>query len=128
LYQSEEFYQFVRAYTDYHLPDTADPDTAFAPVCLALLDSPRGKLLIRKVWIGRDKFGRAGNFFTHMLLNLPDDFTARDAIRLANAPFWSSHDVSEAEQPTRLALLAPEDLAPGTQQFRFKKVQNELAA
>src|SRR5215470_12118346 len=107
--QSEAFYRFVEGLATYTLPDGVDPYTKQSPICLALIHSPvYGKLLLRKVYVGRDGFGRSGNFFTHLLVNLPENFTAREAIELWEADFWQSQDLPEETRPVRLLPLSLE--------------------
>src|SRR5205807_60147 len=92
-------YRDIDLHLHYRLPDGVNPfmiPPEEAPVSLALIQSPFGKLLVHKVYLGRDGVGRPGNFFTHMLVGLPEDFSARDAISLWKSPIWQTHDVPEA--------------------------------
>ncbi len=120
--------QFIQHYASYRLPNDFDPDTMQAPECLALLDTPFGKCLLHKVYIGKDAFGRSGNFFTHLLLNLPENFTARDAIHFWKSPFWKDHDIPEREQSTELPSLTLSDLSRfhAQQNFNFAQAHDQL--
>ena len=64
------------------------------------------RLLIRKVYIGRDAVGRPGVYFTHLITGFPDDFTARDAIRLWHCPkLWAETDRSISAGDTYLPTI-----------------------
>lgn len=79
----------------YRLPIGYDDDTIAeqSPIRLALLESVSGRCLVRSVPAGRDPTTqRSGNFFSHVLTGLPEDFTASDAASLIHAPFWVQGD------------------------------------
>ena len=129
--QSWDFYQFIKSLAVYQLPVNVDPDTVNAPVCLALVNSFEGtRLLIHKTHVPRDRFGRSGNYFTHMLFDLPESFTARDAIRLWNAKLWQTHDVPDpgTGESVHLEQLTIKDLqkAQQKQSFNFSEIQDRL--
>src|SRR5947209_8554772 len=77
---SERFRSF-RAHLNYYLPQGADPYTATigtSPVCLAFIDpgnesnkNPDDKrnkhIVMRKVYTGKDAYGRPGVYFAHLL-------------------------------------------------------------
>lgn len=121
----------IANFASYQLPDDINPtdflDTMNAPVSLTLINSsPHGKILAHKVYCGSDGFGRPGNFFTHMLVGLPEDFSAREAIRLWKSPIWQTHDVSEGIQPVQLPPLSRESLEAAEQAFDFYTIEDAL--
>lgn len=80
-----ERYRAFDPYLRYTLPTGVNAYTLAvdkAPVSLALLDTSQGRILLQRVYTGKDLIGRAGAFFCHLLTDLPDDFTAREAISL----------------------------------------------
>ncbi len=109
-------------YAGYKPPDSVAPTAeaiATAPLRLALIESPDlGRILLHSAYVGREGTGtRFGNFFTHLILNLPHTVTARDAARLWGSPFWQnrdgdlSKDLPEANLPCGEALgLDPKQL------------------
>ena len=87
--------QNLDQYLRYVLPNGADDfDTESAPRSLALLKTSDGeRILVNKIYTGRDKLGRPGAFFAHLLAPLPHDFTTKDAFLLWRSGFWRSSDV-----------------------------------
>jgi len=98
-------------YLRYTLPDGADRfNPSSAPICLSLLQSVDGeRILLNKTYTGRDGQGRPGAFFVHLLANLPNNFTVRDAFLLWQSKFWESSDKSIGSdlylKPTSLNTL-----------------------
>jgi hypothetical protein len=92
----------------YYLPQGATPyntTPAEAPVCMVFTRSGGEKLLAHKAYVGKDPIGRPGNFFVHLLAGLPEDFTARQAIRL-----WGVFDLwrrAEGDLDQRTLELDP---------------------
>ena len=86
--------QNLDQYLRYNLPDGADrfnPENA--PHSLALLQTSDGeRILVNKIYQGRDGVGRPGAFFAHLLAPLPKDFTTKDAFLLWRSGFWRSSD------------------------------------
>ena len=86
--------QNLDQYLRYDLPDGADrfnPENA--PHSLALLQTSDGeRILVNKIYQGRDGVGRPGAFFAHLLAPLPHDFTTNDAFLLWRSGFWRSSD------------------------------------
>jgi hypothetical protein len=119
-------YSLIRTYADYQLPDGIDSDVIDSPISLAMVSTSYGKILLHKVSLPKDRFGRSGNFFAHFLFGLPDYFSARDAIRLWKSPFWQVSDVPEHEQSTQLALLSLDDIEQKELEFDFAEIQNHL--
>jgi hypothetical protein len=81
----------VNPYLKYDLPEGMSAYTlnlADAPVDLTLADTGKERILLQRVYAGKDHYGRPGNFFIHALAGLPQSFTARDAIRLWRSSFW----------------------------------------
>jgi hypothetical protein len=88
------------AYVGYKPPDSLPPTedaVAGAPVRLALLQTPDlGRILLHSVYVGREGQGtRFGNFFSHLLLDVPPGLTAREAVRLWQSPFWQRRDADD---------------------------------
>jgi GTPase-associated protein 1, N-terminal domain type 2/GTPase-associated protein 1, middle domain len=85
------------AYVGYKPPDSiprTEDAVATAPVRLALLDTPDlGRILLHSVYVGREGEGtRGGNFFSHLLLDVPRELAAGDAIRLWRSAYWQCKD------------------------------------
>src|SRR5258707_6320113 len=85
-------------------------DARIAPVSFALLYNGTERLLVRKVFKGRDLAGRNSVFFTHLIAGLPDDFTTRDAIRLWDWPHWATSEDHKAANDTLLDPIPYADL------------------
>ena len=84
-------------YVGYSLPPTMEPTestAATAPVRLALLDTPDvGRLLCQSRYVGKDPTtGRYGNFFTHLLFDVPDELDGGRAILCWGNSFWRHSD------------------------------------
>jgi len=80
-------------YAGYALPTHVSPTAATlqrAPVRLALLRGADGqRVMCHSVYVGLDPTtGRAGNFLSHMLLDVPATLTAREAIDAWGSRFW----------------------------------------
>ncbi|MBX5456725.1 MAG: hypothetical protein IRZ31_07465 [Thermogemmatispora sp.] len=87
---SEGRLEQLRPYLRYQLP--ADTNLTSlkieeAPRALALIQSGNERLLLHKVYVGRDGAGRPGNYFVHLLAGLEPTFSADRAICL-----WRYHD------------------------------------
>lgn len=119
----------------YQLPQGADPVVAqslrhpdandglnVAPICLSLIDTGQERILVRKVYTGRDALGRPGVFFVHLLAGLPENFTATYAIQLWNSPFWQRSDVTlQDEYSTLLDQISLEHLIATIQPLSYKQ-------
>ncbi len=93
-------------YVSYRLPQGCDEDApaSESPRRLAFLDTKAGRVLVHSVTSGRDPTtGRSGNFFSHLLLDLPPGFEAGQAALLLHADFWATADQAG---PTELPDLA----------------------
>ncbi|HEY0755600.1 MAG TPA: hypothetical protein VGD98_16700 [Ktedonobacteraceae bacterium] len=78
-------------------------DARIAPISYAFISNGPERLLIRKVFKGRDLVGRNSVFFTHLIAGLPDEFTVRDAIRLWNcSELWVDSEDQKAPNDTSL--------------------------
>jgi hypothetical protein len=93
---SERLRSAVR-YAGYELPPGAQSsasDAAAAPVRLALLSGPdTGRVLCHACAAGNDpSTGRHGNFFAHMLLDLPETCDALALVRTWGSTFWRKAD------------------------------------
>ncbi|MCG8584876.1 MAG: hypothetical protein MI757_09215 [Pirellulales bacterium] len=85
------------AYAGYALPVTMQPDDntwQTAPVRLAMLDTQDvGRIVCRSVYVGKDpETGRYGNFFTHMLLDVPEDMSAGRVMQSWESLAWQGSD------------------------------------
>lgn len=85
-------------------------DARTAPVSYAFLSNGSEHLLVRKVFKGRDLAGRNSVYFTHLIAGLPDEFTARDAIRLWNSRLWVESEDGKAANDTLLNPIPYQDL------------------
>jgi hypothetical protein len=111
-------YRELKLRLGYELPRGVDGLTQTpeqSPVSLAFLKQKVGtqeyQVLLNKRFTGRDDWGRAGNFFVHVLYNLPpEEFTALDAIRRWGSEFWE-YDVPSEKLASDKAL---KPLEPGT--------------
>ena len=82
-------------------------DARIAPISYAFISNGPEHLLIRKVFKGRDLAGRNSVFFTHLIAGLPDEFTARDAIRLWDCTdIWVESEEQKAANDTQLEPVA----------------------
>lgn len=63
-----------------------------APLTLGWYDTGHERILVQRSFVGKTWDQRPGNFFSHLLCDLPTSFTARDAIRYWRAPFWKNTD------------------------------------
>jgi hypothetical protein len=84
-------------YLRYTLPigtNRLEVDPQQAPVCLAFLRGEKDeRVLVHKVYTGRDGRNRPGNYFAHLLAGLPSTFSAKDAIALWRSSSWQENDV-----------------------------------
>lgn len=124
-------YRGIAGYLRYQLPRGVNPNVVLpedAPISLALINAPDGRILVQKVYIGQDGVGRAGNYSAHLLAHLPDSFSARQAIRLWKSRLWKEHDVTEEEQPLLLPLLplAYVKKHGAKQNFHFEEIRQPL--
>jgi hypothetical protein len=63
-----------------------------APVSLALLKIGEEYILLHKAFVALTWDNRPGNFFTHVLAGLPNDFSASNAIETWESAKWSRSD------------------------------------
>jgi hypothetical protein len=86
-------------------------DASVAPVSLAFITTPEERLLIRKVFTGKDLAGRNSKFFIHLIAGLPNSFTAREAIRLWDcAELWRTSEEGLPSNQTNLPKLPYDNL------------------
>lgn len=101
----------LKPYLNYVLPKGTDPykaTTEQSPFCLvyAKTDDKTGDktddktddkyILAQKVYTGKDAYDRTGAYFIHLLSELPENFVARDAIRLwRQSSFWRYWKVAD---------------------------------
>ncbi|MEI8372633.1 MAG: hypothetical protein WCJ35_07345 [Planctomycetota bacterium] len=102
---SSETVRAAIRYASYFLPtDTVlgAETTATAPIRLALLDTPDvGRIICHSVYLGKDPLtGRYGNFFSHILLDVPPKLQAGRVIGAWKNDFWKiSDDDGETDLP-----------------------------
>lgn len=99
------------SYVGYKLPDDfppAEDAVRRAPLRLALLDTPElGRVLVHSRYVGQEGQGtRGGNFFTHLVADLPPEFSSRDAAGLWGSPFWREADGDD------IGVSLPEPVLP----------------
>ena len=84
----------MMGYTIPALPsEDLKPETA--PIRLAFLAEGEtgGRVLAQARYVGEDPAsGRLGNYFAHLLADIPDTVTARDAVRAWRSPAWVARD------------------------------------
>ncbi|HEY1351961.1 MAG TPA: hypothetical protein VGF67_20260 [Ktedonobacteraceae bacterium] len=99
-----------------------------APICLSLLDieNPEvwehtdlfqklpGRVLVNKVYVGEEGDGRPGNFFIDLLANVPDSFSACEALALWRSHFWVTSYISK--YPGYRQILEPVRLPSDVEQ------------
>ncbi|MBV9281550.1 MAG: hypothetical protein JOZ41_15835, partial [Chloroflexi bacterium] len=85
----------LEPFVKYALPANASlhrVTPASAPRTLALIAAGEERVLVNKVFVGKDDVGRAGIVFSHLVADLPEDFLAGDAIQLWRSDFWRKSD------------------------------------
>lgn len=102
-------------YLRYKVPYKADPSIKpeMAPICLAYLRTDQGEdIIVHKKYVGKDSFGRRGNFFVHLLAcgQHPGISFIDNTTSLWGAQFWKDSDTdlnrhSTTLQPTTLSKL-----------------------
>ena len=106
----------INRYLRYSLPenfDQLDTTSKKAPICLTFNRTNQGgKLLVNKVYTGGEKGERPGPnaYFIHMLVGLPETFTAKDAILLWRSSFWQT-SADALGNSTVLSAVSLEELA-----------------
>ena len=86
----------LRAMMGYSIPNISSreltPETA--PIRLAFLEDDAGdRVLVHARYVGEDPAsGRLGNYFAHLLTDLPAYVTARDAVLAWRSPSWTTSD------------------------------------
>ncbi len=121
LYETQSMrYRRIDHYLRYELPqgiNINDFDTRTAPTSFAFVFNGEERLLVRKVFKGRDAAGRNSVFFTHLIAGLPPTFTARDAIRLWYCPnLWVESEQGKPANDTRLNKISYSELQAHVQQ------------
>ena len=105
----------VLRHVGYRLPQGYDEDTPphEAPTRLALLDTDAGRLLCHSSHADRDPTtNRAGVFFTHMLLDLPESISTLAAIATWKSPEWQTRDGDLSVDLADLVRLPHGDVPP----------------
>lgn len=102
-----------------------------APVTLAFVNNGYESLLVRKVFIGKDLYGRNGNFFAHLVAGFPPEFTARDAIRLWVCPrLWVESEAGKQGNDTSLPRIPYTDIQEYVEhsqtRFHFNMIRDPL--
>src|SRR6266576_1314633 len=106
--------QNLDRYQRYSLPRDVDPaaiDPRSAPICLSLITTGQERILVHKAYTGKDAVGRYGVFFIHLLANLPEEFSALNAISLWRSRFWQVSDSTLDRRSTNLDHISAEHLA-----------------
>src|SRR5262249_548476 len=115
-------------YLIYRLPAGADLRTPAesAPLSLVLAKTPHHHILSHKKYVDRDGIGRAGNFFTHAILDPEivseqtaaiEPISARAAISLWKSPFWKTSENQAPPKDTRIESLSPQDIQQEIQKY-----------
>nr|VFK24620.1 MAG: hypothetical protein BECKMB1821G_GA0114241_100924 [Candidatus Kentron sp. MB]VFK27072.1 MAG: hypothetical protein BECKMB1821I_GA0114274_100228 [Candidatus Kentron sp. MB]VFK74916.1 MAG: hypothetical protein BECKMB1821H_GA0114242_101225 [Candidatus Kentron sp. MB] len=65
-----------------------------APTRLALFEAPNvGRITIHGVYVGQDPTtGRDGNYFSHLLCDVPDSVSAANVLQTWGSSVWQTHD------------------------------------
>ena len=89
--------------------------TETSPFCLAYVDAGGERIIVHKVYTGRDAVGRRpGAYFAHMLAELPENFSVRDAIDMWKSSFWLLSQDSLDPKSVKLPLVPPDQLVHGS--------------
>lgn len=118
-------YRKLDRYLRYDLPQgiddsTFDPSTA--PIALAFVNNGDERILVRRVFRGRDIAGRQSVYFSHLIAGLPKDFTARDAICLWHWSEWKISEEGKSAHDTYLSTIAYEQIKAGVQKSQPQNV------
>lgn len=118
--------QHLDRYQRYSLPRNVNPamiNLNTAPICLSLINTGQERILVHKVYTGKDAVGRYGAFFVHLLTDLPEGFSAFHAISLWKRPnFWKDSDQTlKDRRSTSLDRIPPEDLMQKSTYLNRKK-------
>ena len=110
---NSELYNSFKPYLNYNLPQGIDSyavDSTLdrTPISLILADTGKTRIVLQKVYKGKDKYNRPGVYFVHLLAGLPEEFLARDAIDLWKSRSWVT-EVSD-EYPVTLPPPRFDDL------------------
>jgi hypothetical protein len=131
LLQNRGRVQRLDRYLRYELPADTDRhriEPSMAPVSLALIQIEQGeRLLVHKLYTGRDRVGRPGAYFIHLLAGLPTTFSARDAIFLWKASLWKRSDASLPGGSVELPTLGVDALGGTLKHLNFTQVKEALA-
>ena len=127
-------YRRLDRFLRYELPqgvNSSEFNSRIAPISLSFVHNGDERLLIRKVFVGRDYAGRNSVFFTHLIAGLPQDFTARDAIRLWYcSDLWADSDQDKASNDTTLPTLPYSQIRAYVKQsqtsFNFAQISEQL--
>lgn len=109
-------YRQIHCHLHYNLPMGANPNTTRpeqAPVSLSFIKTDTETLVTHKVYVGKDYSGRSGNYFTHALVGLPAEWTAREVIALWRSSFWQVSDTRLNETQTDLPLVEVNQISSG---------------
>jgi len=100
-----------------------------APVRLALLLTPRRvPVLVHSVAYERSEKERAGNYFTHLLVQPPGDLDAARAIRTWGSPDWRREDLGGDLELPELERVEPGPLADdGLRRFIGERTEHRSA-
>jgi hypothetical protein len=106
-------------YASYALPSDVRPDEDTrhtAPVRLAFLDTPNlGRVICHAQYVGQDPTTkRFGNFFSHVLVDLPAEVDVRAVIQTWGAGFWRRDDDDGPAELPEISDLPPEGILDGS--------------
>src|SRR5579859_7326209 len=106
-------------YLHYRLPTGTDTSATIAekpPSCLAYVSAGTERILVHRVYVGRDTDGNRhpSVYFSHLLADLPETFSVRSAIDMWMSPFWHQSESSLDPQSVQLPSVSPDELVPGS--------------
>jgi len=116
---------------NYSLPEggtSFNTSSLQSPIALSWIVVGHERILLRKSFIGFDSDRRPGNFFTHLISNLPRGFNARQAIATWDADFWQSSDQSLAPDNFSLEVINDWLLLNAPSPFHANELNAELRA
>ncbi|GER87691.1 hypothetical protein KDW_18530 [Dictyobacter vulcani] len=127
----QAFLKHARYVLPQNTKDSGDMPFPQAPISLAFVKVQHEYILLQKSYSTSDGTGRSGNFFTHLVSDLPDipssagmlPFTAREAISVWGSAYWKMRDELDAEQFELPRITFPTLQEPGPTTENSEKVR-----
>ncbi|GHO89877.1 GAP1-N2 domain-containing protein [Dictyobacter formicarum] len=132
----DERIQSLLAHARYVLPpntkDSGDMPPQHLPISLAFIKVKQEDALLHKCYCPPDEVGAAGNFFSHLITDLPEvpspagpiAFTAREAITTWGSSYWKVRDELQTTQKELPRVTFPSLQEPGTTTTESEKLRS----